>query len=203
MAYIYIIKNDINDKVYIGKTTKTIQERFKEHIREYKKERCEKRPLYNAMNKYGLEHFWIEELEKCNYKIVNKREVYWINKYNSYKAGYNATKGGDGSLYLDYKNIIKVYKKLNSLAQTAQECCCSIDSIKKILTEHKINISKINNFNLSTSKPVYCTEYNKSFNSITEASEWIFSYMGNSKKAAYTHIKEACNGKRKQAYGLH
>lgn len=57
MAYIYIIKNDINNKVYIGKTRLSIQQRFKEHIWDSRRKRCEKRPLYNAMNKYGLEHF--------------------------------------------------------------------------------------------------------------------------------------------------
>lgn len=30
---IYIIKNNINDKVYIGQTTNTIEERFKNHIK--------------------------------------------------------------------------------------------------------------------------------------------------------------------------
>ena len=54
MAYIYVIKNDINDKVYIGKTQKSIQERFKKHIQDSKRKCCEKRPLYNAINKYGI-----------------------------------------------------------------------------------------------------------------------------------------------------
>ena len=31
MAYIYQITNDINGKIYIGKTERTIEERFKEH----------------------------------------------------------------------------------------------------------------------------------------------------------------------------
>jgi group I intron endonuclease len=57
MAYIYVIKNDINDKVYVGKTTLKIQERFKEHLRDYKKTLKEHRPLYSAMKKYGEEHF--------------------------------------------------------------------------------------------------------------------------------------------------
>ena len=52
MAYIYKITNLINGKVYIGKTSeKTIEERFKIHIKDSKKEHCEKRPLYDAMNK--------------------------------------------------------------------------------------------------------------------------------------------------------
>lgn len=57
MAFIYKITNDINQKIYIGMTERTIKERFKEHCQEYKRERAEKRPLYSAMKKYGIEHF--------------------------------------------------------------------------------------------------------------------------------------------------
>ncbi len=54
MAYIYIIENDINDKKYIGKTTFSIEKRWAEHCRDCKREHLEKRPLYRAMNKYGI-----------------------------------------------------------------------------------------------------------------------------------------------------
>ena len=63
MGYIYCITNLINNKRYIGKTTNSIEERFKEHCSDFQKERCSKRPLYDAMNKYGIENFKIEEIE--------------------------------------------------------------------------------------------------------------------------------------------
>ena len=65
MGYIYKISNDINDKVYIGKTCETVNSRFKEHLRDYKKDTEENRPLYRAMNKYGIEHFSIEQIDEC------------------------------------------------------------------------------------------------------------------------------------------
>lgn len=42
MNKIYIIKNNINSKVYIGKTQYSIEQRFKEHCNDYLKREEEK-----------------------------------------------------------------------------------------------------------------------------------------------------------------
>ena len=105
MAYIYKITNDINNKVYIGKTEFSIEKRFREHCADAFKERNEKRPLYSAMKKYGIAHFHTELLEETD--NPEEREIYWIEQYQSFKSGYNATLGGDGKKYLDYDLIIK------------------------------------------------------------------------------------------------
>lgn len=75
MAYIYIIENDINDKKYIGKTAFSIEKRWAEHCRDCKREHLEKRPLYRAMNKYGIQHFKIRELEFCSNTELNSFRV--------------------------------------------------------------------------------------------------------------------------------
>lgn len=49
MPYIYKITNKINDKIYVGKTLDTIENRWREHKNDYQKRRNEKRPLYSAM----------------------------------------------------------------------------------------------------------------------------------------------------------
>ena len=59
---VYLIENKINHKVYVGKTYLTIQERWKEHIRESRK--GTDRPLYRAIRKYGAESFSIVEIEQ-------------------------------------------------------------------------------------------------------------------------------------------
>lgn len=58
MGYIYKITNLSNQKLYIGQTKKTINERFQNHLKLAKRHvnRC----LYDAMNKYGYNNFIIE-----------------------------------------------------------------------------------------------------------------------------------------------
>ena len=114
MPYIYKITNKINNKIYIGKTShSSIEERFKEHIRDSRKTRCEKRPLYDAMNKYGVENFSIEQIEQVkNDEIASEREQFWIEKLRTYIGfsdcnGYNATLGGDSKRYYNYTEIAK------------------------------------------------------------------------------------------------
>lgn len=103
MAFIYKITNKINGKLYIGKTEETVEKRFKQHLSECNKDRCKNRPLYRAIRKYGKENFEVSLIEEtddpCN------REVFWIEFYESFGNGYNATKGGDGSSYVD-KDIV-------------------------------------------------------------------------------------------------
>jgi len=50
MSAIYVITNLINQKQYVGKTSYSIEKRWKEHCYDSKKNDVNKhRPLYNAM----------------------------------------------------------------------------------------------------------------------------------------------------------
>ena len=109
MKYIYIIKNKINDKVYIGQTKKSIEKRWNEHLKNTK---TRNQLIYLAMNKYGIENFYIELLEEVPENVsLDEREIYYIKQYNSISPnGYNMIKGGsnfkdDNPMY--HKEIAK------------------------------------------------------------------------------------------------
>jgi len=91
---VYKILNLLNDKVYIGITSKTLQERFTWHIRDCRRGVSKK--LYSAMRELGEENFNIELLEECNPDNVKKTEEFYIMKYNAYDNGYNASPKSGG-----------------------------------------------------------------------------------------------------------
>lgn len=111
MPYIYKITNKINGKVYVGQTKYDIIKRWDEHRHDHKRKNL-KRPLYEAMRKYGFFNFEIEALEEVSDENkLNDRERYWIEYYGSFKNGYNATIGGEGKPYADYDLILSLWRK--------------------------------------------------------------------------------------------
>jgi group I intron endonuclease len=94
MALVYKITNQVNGKVYIGVTTRTLHERWLEHTAPSRRIF----PLHKALDKYGKENFTIEEvLASENLDEILAKEIELISFYNSYdKGGYNATFGGEG-----------------------------------------------------------------------------------------------------------
>ena len=205
MPYIYKIENKLNGKIYIGKTLKTIQERWKEHCRDFQKERYEKRPLYSAMNKYGIENFFIEEVEQCEESVLSEREKYWIEYYGSFKYGYNATKGGDGRSYLDYDLVISTYKELKNATETAKKLGIYEESVRNILkarNEYIYSSSEVNQMKLSHIIKQYNLQgkYIQSFPSARAAAESIKGK--NCSHGVISHITDVCKGIRKTAYGF-
>ncbi|MBQ3441683.1 MAG: GIY-YIG nuclease family protein [Selenomonadaceae bacterium] len=95
MAYgvIYKITNQLDGKSYVGQTTRTIEERFKEHAK------CKTTYIGNAIRAHGVENFSIEVIEECDTREqLNEREIFWIVTLNcKHPNGYNLTEGGDGS----------------------------------------------------------------------------------------------------------
>ena len=203
MAIIYKITNEVNDMVYIGVTTSSIEKRWTEHKNSYNRSYRKHRALYGDMCKYGIEKFKIEKIAECNDEERFVKEQYYIDKYNSFVNGYNETKGGTGR------------KRCNKeLIYILHLCDLTPKEISKVTNNHSTAISNIlhsigvssqaiiDNYNSKRSKSVVMMtlkdEVVKTFDSIVEATIFL-----NKTRTANNHIRDACKGIRKSAYGYH
>lgn len=122
---IYIIKNLINEKFYIG-SSKDILERFKDHIRELNKDNHANVYLQAAWYLYGEKVFEFLILEECEEEYLLIREQYYLDN-NNWNQLYNLSKiacaGGSEAVeipvyLLNLKgDIIKEYKSGSDLAR--------------------------------------------------------------------------------------
>lgn len=127
---IYKIENLINKKIYIGKSI-DILTRWKEHKVNYMNP-AKDCTLYRAIRKHGIENFSFTIIEECEptNEILNEREKYWINYYDSFKNGYNDTYGGDGVLRNSYLKIRQLWDQGLSSGEIKKNMNCS----EKVLT---------------------------------------------------------------------
>lgn len=111
---IYIIKNKINDKIYIGQTKVSLKLRFQNHLSASRNGKDY--IIGKAIRKYGEDNFYIELLEECTIEELNNREQYWITFFNSTnnKFGYNISAGGNVTRTTRELNRDKVIRLFNS-----------------------------------------------------------------------------------------
>lgn len=93
---IYLITNKVNNKKYVGKTSISLERRFKAHTLNQGS-----KLLYAAIKKYGENNFSIEQIDfAIATSDANNKEIYWIKELQTradlHQHGYNLTAGGDG-----------------------------------------------------------------------------------------------------------
>lgn len=95
---IYLARNKLNGKCYVGKTHKSLEEGKKRHQYDAENNRYASL-LHNALRKYGKDAFEWKVL--CEYdgsdNGLGELEKYYVILHDSFKKGYNLTKGADGS----------------------------------------------------------------------------------------------------------
>ena len=200
MAYIYKIENDINGKLYIGQTSFPLEVRLQRHITDSRKGLIN-RPLYAAMRKYGFEHFHISLIEEAD--NPNEREQFWINFYNTYKNGYNATIGGQGKAKIDKQEIYDIWVQNNK---------CSMLELSKI-TGHDNQwlgvIIKSMGGEVENGKYWARKKQGKTVLQLDKNTEEIiaeYECLADAERAMNvtvhkSHIGQVCNGKRKTTLG--
>ncbi len=93
MRYVYVLRNLVNGKVYIGQTI-NLARRKAGHM--YAARKGSEYPLYRAIRKHGENSFIFEALEECRDEQIDEREKFWICQLDSRnpEKGYNLAPGG-------------------------------------------------------------------------------------------------------------
>ena len=110
---VYVVRNTVNDKLYVGSTTQSLSRRWSKH-------KCnaltKHTPFYKAVNELGVEKFYIELVENypCNsQEELNRREGHFIREYDTYNKGYNSLIAGRTQQEYQDENQAKIiqYRK--------------------------------------------------------------------------------------------
>lgn len=156
---VYLISFDGSDKVYIGSTCangRCIYEngfgvRWRNHLYRLRSKKHEKK-LQNAYNKYGEKNIYFKIIEKCDKNIQFDREQFWINKFNSYKNGYNSCPNSKPKQ--SFLNTKKAKEKRDSIRKINSEKKESI-----ILELYKKNLSNLQICEITKFNPKTVSKY--------------------------------------------
>jgi len=231
-GYVYKVTNIINQKVYIGQTMMSIRIRWNRHknhsIRKNRNDYDVK--FHRAIRKYGPDNFIVEQLEefeandkKSLLDLLNKSEIAYIEKFDSFNNGYNSTLGGSkgcGRLgKLNSQSIkIKQYtedgefiKEWDSIADAARFYntfdTCIIDCLKGYNKSSAGYVWRYVNDpknlpigQIETRKRKIILQYDlngnfiKEWSSIAEIKRVLNIHPG--------HIPDVCKGRRNHAFGF-
>lgn len=168
---VYKITNSVNLKIYVGQTTKSLEDRWEQH-----KKNCLRGVdyvLYRAMRKYGVENFKIEQIDTAKDKRqLNKQEANWILKLNSmcYQSGYNM-RANDNRIGVSKETKNKISKALkNKRSFNCQKIICLNDGR---IFESQTSASKYYKLSQQAISEVVNGKKNKAKNLIfTKTKDW-------------------------------
>src|SRR5216684_3806056 len=108
MFYVYMILNLINGKMYIGRTTRLLTDRWEEHIqvayrsKEASTYKAQHKLIHRAIKKYGVHNFEFRIIQELSsFEGMCEAEKYWVAFYKTNACrydkefGYNLTDGGE------------------------------------------------------------------------------------------------------------
>lgn len=121
-------------KMYIGQTV-DLEQRKSKHQSDARKFTY---AFANAINKYGIDGFVWEIIEdNITINELNKKEEYYINKFDTYENGYNSTEGGDFNpmMYQKLRDKVSRSKTGKKMARVTRGEDRHTSKLKKIQVE--------------------------------------------------------------------
>ncbi len=174
---IYKATNKVNGKSYIGQTVQEFNIRINDHISRSSR-KVDNFHFHNALRRYGSENFNWLILCSCKNKMeLNSKEIYYIDKFDSFNSGYNMNIGGKGNsgwtVSDEIRNKISKSKKGVRLSPRSKEWCSNIskgkmgsklskETIEK-RTKTRIKNNYVGSDSWKSKKYVITTPYNSSF----------------------------------------
>lgn len=204
---IYKVVNTITDEVYIGATTKSIEERKADHLQKSRKkvDSC----FHESIATYGADAFKWEQIDTANsINELAEKEKQYILKYNSKEQGYNSDAGGgfkkivyqfneDGILINSFSSLKEIETTLNYDKRRVSNACTTATLWKGSYWSYSLNKTFIPAID-SRKKKVFQYSLNGEilarYNSVAEASR----ETGISK----TCISRCCRGERRSSSGF-
>lgn len=149
---IYRIRNKINNKVYIGQTVQTLNNRKTQHKHDSLRA---KYPINFAIAKYGFDNFTFEIIHECKTLFdLNQMEKFYIWVYGSTnpKFGYNLQCGGSDNFYISNKTRKNMSKAQRLRFSRAEEKEKQSILMKKRFENPDEREKNINNYNTGNEK---------------------------------------------------
>ena len=210
---IYKITNLQNNKIYIGQTIRSVDARWREHLKSA--QLGTDLHLYEAIRLYGKDNFIIEVIDNAtSQEELDNKEKYWIHYFNTLnpEKGYNNIEGGNSNPMFNktiaqkHNNKMRSEEVRNKISSTMkklrEEQGFSFETRAKISEKLKGNqhgkgkkrpLSAIQITAEAHFKTVYCIDLDgkiiAEFKSVKDAANWWNDNYFNPKK----HLKTIMN----------
>lgn len=203
MIGIYSFENKINGKRYVGQSV-NIEARHTRHLSASNNSSSDEynKVLYKAFRKYGVENFSFSILEEVEKENLNQREIFWIEHYDAFLNGYNATPGGDGGNgivgELHYKTqftteeVLEIKKLLKEFKLTQTEIASMYNTTSDVicLMNTGINWKSVGEYSYPIREPNY--RFGKSVFTDKEVMDLRKQYVEEQAEELYKGYKDRC-----------
>ena len=205
---VYKVTNNVNGKVYVGVSTKSLEERKKDHMKNSNKGKSY--VFQNAIATYGIDAFKFEQIDTAlTTDELAKKEKEYILEYDSNVNGYNSDSGGGiqktvyqydmltGVLVNKYSNLTDASATIGLNKQDLSKVCLSVnkaskgfywtyDYLERFIPLEDKRKKKVHQYNIEG-------EFINEFESVSEASKQT--------RINKSCIAKVCRGERKSSGG--